>query len=396
MRSLWTDPDEQHYPALEEDREVDLAIVGAGLSGIGAAFAVRDSGRRIVVLEERTLASGASGRNGGFVLAGPAMSYDQSIAGVGEEEAERVWSLTVANNRTIAGLVEDHGISCGYLRRGSMSLAASDAEWQEMKSCLSCLTQAEHSACLVSREELPRPYERMYAGGIYYGGNAEMDPGRFLRGVASLVSGSVAIHERTPVIGLSYDGCWHLRTPGGVVRAASVLLATNAYTGRFLPAVPIVATRGQVLATDPVSRPVVPFPLYANAGYQYWRQTEEGHVVVGGWRDLDIVTEVGDEERLHTGIQTALDEFSRTIVPEGFSVRHRWAGIMGFTPDMLPLVGPVPGQYGLHVAAGYSGHGVSMAFTCGGRAARQALGESSDVPLCFSPGRYAKEWPLQG
>jgi glycine/D-amino acid oxidase-like deaminating enzyme len=181
---------------------------------------------------------------------------------------------------------------------------------------------------------------------------------------------------------------WNLQTTGGSVRASTVILATNAYTNRFMPNVPIRPVRGQVAATGALNRVVVPIPMGANSGYQYWRQTAEGRLVAGGWRDLDPEAEVGTEEILNQRIQSALDEFCAAVAGPNSVIEHRWAGIMGFTPDMLPLVGPVPGTEGLYMAAGYSGHGVAMALLCGWRLALLAVGEDAHVPACFNPARW--------
>lgn len=386
---LWVDPDDSQYPRLQGMIEADVAIVGGGLSGVGAAHALRDSGADVVLLEARTLASGASGRNAGFMLAGPAMPFGQACEQLGFEQASSIWRLTVENNRLMADLVDEYGIDCGFLRRGSMSLAIADEEMILLVAASRRLTDAGINACAVAPEDLPRPFDRLYAGGIYYPGNGEINPGAFVRAVAAATRDSVRIFEGTSVMEIRPGEPHVLRTPDGEVRAHVVILATNAYTSRLLPDAPIVPTRGQVVATAPLDRTVVPFPMYANHGYQYWRQTADGRLVVGGWRDLDIPTEVGPKERLHAGIHGALDAFCHTVAGAQAVVANRWAGIMGFTPDALPLVGPLPAHEGMYLAAGYAGHGVSMALSCGGRVALQAIGQSSQLPVSFDPGRFS-------
>lgn len=391
-QTLWMDPQVAEYGELREDRGADVVIVGAGFSGLGAAYALRDRGLTVIVLEERTVASGASGRNAGFVLAGPAQPYGEVVAELGAEEALGIWQLTAANSRLIADLVEEWNIACGYLRRGSMSLAASEAEWGELQRTYRELQAASISASLVDADLLPRPFDRWYRGGIYYPGNAELNPGRFLRTAARRMADQAELYERTPVIELSLAGGWRVGTPRATVLAGCVILATNAYTAR-LADLPIAPTRGQVAATVPLPRVMVPFPLYANHGYEYWRQTPESNLVVGGWRNLDPDTEVGDEERLHPAIQGALDDFIYRVAGEEVEIAYRWAGIMGFTPDHRPLVGPIGKDSGLYLAAGYSGHGVAMAWRCGMLVARLVLGEKGEIPVAFSPDRFSATRP---
>jgi glycine/D-amino acid oxidase-like deaminating enzyme len=368
--------------------EADVVVVGGGFSGLGAAWAAAEAGASTVLLEARTIASGASGRNAGFLLSGPSMGFAASVAAVGLLETIDMWNLTDRNHELMVSLLEDMDLDCGYLRRGSMSLAASETEWEALQAECADMQAAGLNACPVSSSSLPRPFDRLYQGGVYYPGNAEINPGIFLRAMARRMSERVVIFETSTVAAIDSGSTTTVQCATGTVVAQRVVLATNAYTASLLPWVPIAPTRGQVASTQPRNRVIVPFPMYADRGFQYWRQTPEGHLVVGGWRNLDLEREVGAEESLSPSIHAALDRFV-TEVSAGARAERRWAGIMGFTPDHFPLVGAVPGREGLWIAAGYSGHGVAMAFLCGALAARGGLGEDACIPEAFNPQRYA-------
>ncbi|HZU12806.1 MAG TPA: FAD-dependent oxidoreductase [Chloroflexota bacterium] len=385
MNPLWVDVAAQTFPALQQTIEVDVAVIGGGFSGLGAAHRLGQAGANTALVEARTIASGASGRNAGFLVSGAALGFRATVRSLGDAPAREIRCLTERNQQTILGLIEQHDIDCGFLRRGSMSLAADDAEWEDLLLDLEAMTAAGVNACRVDRGDLPRPFGRLYLGGVYVPGNAEINPGSFLRSVAMNLPGAVRVFEMTRVEAVHHSGRWHVRAGRGEIRARAVILAANAYTQTVWPAAPIVPTRGQVLATDPLPRVVVPFPMGANRGFQYWRQTAEGRLVIGGWRDLAPDEEVGTVEALNHDIQRALDAFRAQLTSQAAATR--WAGIMGFTSDHFPLVGAVPGSPDLYVAAGYSGHGVSMAFTCGALVAARAIGEQSRIPLAFDPGR---------
>lgn len=383
---LWVAVEEHAFPRLDGRVDVDVAVVGGGFSGLGAAWAAQKEGASVALVESRTIASGASGRNAGFLLSGPAMGFLASIQAVGLEQTLEIWRLTEQNHAELLALIDG---DCGYLRRGSMTLAASETEWTDLQEECRQMQDCSLNVCLVPAMSLPKPFDRMYQGGLYHAGNAEMNPGAFLRGVAHDLSKRAMIFERTRVETIEKGSPLRLRCVSGTVVATRLIMATNAYTPALLPGMPIAATRGQVASTTRMDEVIVPFPMYADHGYQYWRQTADGCLVVGGWRNRDMESEVGTDEVLNASIQSDLDRFIRRIAP-GASVQRRWAGIMGFTPDHFPLVGAVPRSPGVFMAAGYSGHGVAMAFICGALAALSSLGRQVAIPAAFSPHRFAR------
>ena len=128
-------------------------------------------------------------------------------------------------------------------------------------------------------------------------------------------------------------------------------------------------------------------PHYARHGFDYWQQLTDGRIVLGGFRDFSIMTEMTDEETTTEPIQEALDAFLVELLGYLPEVTHRWAGIFGLTQDLLPLVGRVPGHEGTWMAAGYSGHGNVLGFMCGELVAAAMLGADDALLELFSPAR---------
>jgi len=143
--------------------------------------------------------------------------------------------------------------------------------------------------------------------------------------------------------------------------------------------------RGQMLATEPDADPVAGRPVYTDSGYVYWRQLADRRVLVGGFRNRALAEEVGFDDTPTEKIQALLDKQLADIRVTA-AVTNRWAGIMGFTPDRLPLVGALPGQPGVHVCAGYSGHGMGFAFNSARVLAGSILG-SEPLPGWLDPAR---------
>ena len=114
--------------------------------------------------------------------------------------------------------------------------------------------------------------------------------------------------------------------------------------------------------------------IYADHGYDYWRQDENGCIVLGGWRNLDPDAEVGFDERLNPDIQSAMTRFIQQFPQlKDTPISHRWSGIMGFSVDGLPILGAPPGMNSVLVAAGFTGHGFGFAQLAGEAIAEVAI-----------------------
>jgi hypothetical protein len=171
--------------------------------------------------------------------------------------------------------------------------------------------------------------------------------------------------------------------------ADTVVVATDGYPSGLLGELEglIVPTRGQVIATEPLSDRIFEIPHYGRHGFDYWHQTEDGRIVAGGFRDVSLDREFTAEEAVTDDVQRALSSFVDELVGRTLRIDYRWAGIFGLVLDFLPVVGPVPGEDRTWVTAGYSGHGNVLGFACGRLVARAILGDRDPLLDLFEPAR---------
>jgi glycine/D-amino acid oxidase-like deaminating enzyme len=352
------------------DGDVDVAIIGAGITGVSCALALARAGRRVRVHDARGIAEGASGRNGGFALRGGAARYDVARETYGPEAAKELWRRTEATLDRLEAAAGD-----AFRRTGSLRLAADDEERDEIRLEYEALHADGFAA--EWRDELPhlRP---QFRGAIFHPPDGSLQPGRFVRRLAAEAAAEgVAFRQHQPVASLDE------------LDAEQVVIATDGSGRGLLPELDdaVWPARGQVVTTEPLSERLFECPHYARHGFDYWQQLVDGRIVLGGFRDFSILAEMTDEETTTEPIQEALDAFLVELLGYLPNVTYRWAGIFGLTQDLLPLVGRVPGHDGTWIAAGYSGHGNVLGFMCGDLVARAVLGERDDLLELFSPAR---------
>ncbi|MBA2614485.1 MAG: FAD-binding oxidoreductase [Actinobacteria bacterium] len=379
---LWLDAETPRYAPLPGDESIDVAIVGSGVTGLACARSLALGGASVRVVEARRIGSGASGRNGGFALRGTAVPYDRArlpgLTRFTEEALDRIRELAGDAFRPV----------------GSLRVAVDEAELADLQLEHDALAEDGFAVEWRRREELPAAIREHAVGGLFHPPDGAFDQGRWVRKLAGLAHEAGArLAEETRATSL--EGTT-LVTDRGRVSADAVVVATDGYTAGLLDDLDeaVVSFRGQVLATEALDERFFPCPIYARWGYDYVQQLHDGRVVIGGRRDTDLEAETTREERPTELIQSRIEALLRELVGEAPRITHRWAGLMGYTRDFLPLVGPLPARDGVWVSAGYSGHGNVLGFACGEAVAAAILGALDPRLAPFSPGRTPVARPL--
>lgn len=301
------------------------------------------------------------------------MAYDRAREWLGPEPARAFWQWT---ERSLDDLAELAG---GALRRtGSLRLAADDAERAELRAECDALRTDGFAAEWLDGDEFDAPVRGRFAAAILHPDDGTIQPARATWHLAARAAeAGVELREHSRVDDPEALGAEH------------VVVATDGYPSGLLGRLEgsIIPTRGQMVATAPTPERLFDKPHYSRHGYDYWQQLADGSVVAGGFRDSDFASEFTDEEATTPRIQSALEGFLADLLGRPPRITHRWAGIFGLVPDLLPVAGRVPGGDRLWVAGGYSGHGNVLGFACGRLVAAAILGRPTPLIELFDPRR---------
>lgn len=382
-------------PAAQRSRRSpDVIVVGGGVTGTSIAWRLAQSGRRVLLLEQRGICSGASGRNGGMTGAGSSM-HASARAG------RAVYALTIANLRALQSLPDELGTDFELRMTGTMDVITTDEQLAHLRAAVPAAQESGIAIELVDRHAARQMMPALTAdilGAAYAPDRGHLWPFALVTGMAAAAARHGAeLRTGTVVSGLARTGdrVRGVVADGETIEADEVVLATNAWTPRLLPDLPpgaIVPARGQILVTQPLP-PLLACPFGTNFDKEYGRQTPSGQILCGGYRRLDENEGLGTYREETTipvlaGIARCLIDLFPVLRGKARVVRA-WAGIMGFSADGLPLIGRYDAVPGLTVAAGFNGGGFSWGVVVGIVISRLLDGETPGFDLePFRPTRF--------
>jgi glycine/D-amino acid oxidase-like deaminating enzyme len=270
---------------------------------------------------------------------------------------------------------------------GSIFAAASEPELEFVEIEADALEADGFAVRRLRRDELPEVMRAHFLGGLFHPTDGLLEPGRWVRRrAAQAAEAGAKIAEGTRALSLHGTD---VVTEHGTVSATTVVLATDGYTYGLAPELDEVVkpARAQMLATVPLAERYFEPAIYVREGWDYWQQTRDGRILIGGWRDTELENEFTRDDGPTEAIQVRIEDFLERLLGERPAVTHRWAGLLGFTSDLLPLVGPLPGRDGVWLSLGYSGHGNVLALACGEALAHAILGTPDPRLAALSPER---------
>jgi glycine/D-amino acid oxidase-like deaminating enzyme len=374
----------------------DVAVIGAGFTGLSAALSLAKRGAKVVVLESETIGWGASSRNGGMVLTGLKLGVNQLISTYGRDLTRRMYAASLATIDTVERMIQEERIACDFGRCGHLEVACKQAHFDDYARQVEVIAREfDHQLRVVPRDQL----RSEVGSNIYYGGmvdeiSASLNPARYVAGLGTAAMRAGAqISEGTRLQNIrreSRDGSpgFRLNTSRGAFWVRNVFVGTSGYTGAATPALrkKIIPIGSFIITTEvlPESLAHELSPrnrqIYDSKNYlYYYRLTPDRRMLFGG--RAAFFPETSQTTRKSAEI---LRRGMIEVYPQlrDVKVEYVWGGTLDFCFDIMPHAGQLDGIY---FALGYAGHGVAMATFQGEKMAEWIADGKTDNPFTEIP-----------
>jgi gamma-glutamylputrescine oxidase len=388
---LWQDDPYEERAPLTGDRETDVLVIGAGIAGLSCAWHLAERGVDCTVVEASTAASGASGRNGGFLVAGAAPAHQDAIALFGHDIAVGIYRATLASEQRVYEIAEEIGAAKHFAHVGHLRVTWEPDELEHARIQFEAMRADDLPAEWVEEGDLPAIVRAPGRVGVFSPPDATMHPARWVRAFSRAIEDrGVPVFERSAVpepLAAARNGGFAVTAGDGTVHAQRVVVAADGALPQLVPAYAqaVRTKRLHMVATAPIAGRVVPYAIGIRWGFEYLQQRPDGRVAIGGFSDHDgegAADSYTTVEQASPQVHDRIERFLRDELGVDAPITHRWIGLVGYSRDQRAYVGPVPQHDGLFVAGGYNGTGNLNGFTAGRILSELlAMGESADARL---------------
>ena len=374
----------------------DVAVIGAGFTGLSAARTLARRGAKVAVLEAETIGWGASSRNGGMVLTGMKLGVNKLSKMYGRERTRRMYAASLASIDCVEQIVKDEAIDCNFSRCGHLEVACKQAHFDDYERQAEIIeVEFNHKLRVVQRGELSAEIgSSIYFGGMVDEVSAGCNPARYVAGLArAAMKAGANVFEHARVNAMERNSRqgelgWKISTSRGSLWAHELFVGTSGYTGAATPElqkklIPI----GSFIITTEVLPKALAHELsprnrmiYDSKNYLfYYRLTPDSRMLFGGRAAFF-------PENDQT-VRRSADLLRRGMIqvyPQLRDARleYVWGGTLDFAFDIMPHAGQIEGMY---YAVGYAGHGVAMATYQGQKIAELMAGDQPDNPFVGIP-----------
>jgi glycine/D-amino acid oxidase-like deaminating enzyme len=375
---------------------VDVAVIGAGFTGLSAARTLAKRGARVAVLEGETIGWGASSRNGGMVLTGMKLGVNKLISMYGRERTQRMYAASLASIDCVEQIVREEKIDCDFSRCGHLEVACKQKHFDDYARQVEVIAREfTHQLRVVQKGELGTEI----GSNIYYGGmvdevSAGLNPARYVAGLGrAAVKAGAEVCEHTRVEGIQREtrqgeAGWKITTSKGALWSREVFVGTSGSTGRATPALQkkIIPIGSFIITTEvlpeALARELSPRNrmIYDSKNYlYYYRITPDRRTLFGGRAAFFPENDQTVRQSADILRRGMIDVYPQL---RDAKIEYVWGGTLDFAFDIMPHAGQMDGMY---YAVGYAGHGVAMATYQGQKMAELIAGDKPENPFVGIP-----------
>ncbi len=368
------------YPQLEGEHRCDVAVVGAGFTGVSSALHLAEWGYDVAVIEAKRVGWGASGRNGGQLIDG-FVSTEKIEKRLGSDAAEIAYQIGIDCRDIVLQRIETYSINCD-LKFGFLDLALFEKDMDYFRSEIEQKQERNypHKMELVAQKDMHTVIgSDIYLGGLINRGNGHLHPLNLCIGEARAAEQNGAkFFEQSPVTKIHHGANPRIETEQGVVHAKQVVLAGNAYLGKTEPKLfgSVIPAGSYIIATEPLSpelaNKLLPQDMATcdqRIGLDYFRLSADKRLLFGGLCNYS--------GRHPKDITAILQPKMLKVFPqlEGTNIEYEWGGNIAISMNRIPQMGRIDGN--TYYAHGYSGHGVAPTHIAGRILADVIAGDSA-------------------
>lgn len=367
--SYWHATQEPFVPNDPLPGAADVVVIGGGMLGTWTTYWLAKSGVNVVLIEKSAIGWGATGRNGGFLIEGAAIGYKRLTDQLGRDGAKAFYDLTMQGQKLAYETVAEEEIDCQLRQTGTLSLALSAEELTGLTDQQELMAEDGHTARILDRQSVQELINTSLAdeivGGYLAPTGGTLHSSKYIAGLARAAQrhGAQIVHAEVASIMVSGDTIT-VHTSEGPIDAGKVVVALNAWTDSLIPEMKgvIVPTRGQILSykpTDSVFSTAIGADITPTG--EYWQQRPDGTIVIGGCRNDAPHGDSGIREMVPTDdVIGKIDAVLPRLFPNltNLEIDRRWAGLMAFTPDGLPIVDHTEQSENVWFGGGFNGHGM--------------------------------------
>jgi glycine/D-amino acid oxidase-like deaminating enzyme len=393
-------------PRLEGDHRTEVAIIGGGFTGLNAALVLAKAGVETTVIDAEQPGWGASGRNGGFCcLGGSKLGSTLLAQRFGSDQRDAWHRAERAAVDHVDALLAEHQIDVDRHSDGETLLAHTPRAMRDMQA------SADQTAATygVTPEIIPKEHLRQRGlGGAFHGGvtlpiGFALNPAKYHAGLTGIArSTGMRLFGQTPAQAITRSGAsWRITTPGGIITADKVLLATNGYSAEDVPdwlRARYLPVQSSIIVTRPITQ-----SEQARQGWTSLQMCYDSRILLHYFRlmpDGRFLFGMRGGLRATPRAEAALSRKIRAdflaLFPEwrDVEINHEWSGLVCLMRSLTPFAGPVPDQPGLYAAMGYHGNGVAMGSYLGARLAETMLGHTPSGPFPAFLSKPPARFPL--